>query len=238
MPPTQIRAVSQETKTPSYNAPVLFPLWKQYMTTDTELNGYIRDELVKMAEAGTLVITDILQQPGRVWMAAGMAILGQVVNPETKVMTVDQQSIPPQLQTYSITVKSIVRKRTLEKDGQKVEIEECSPIRWKSSQLRPRTVMGARGSAKTNTQMVENTWMEPFVDGEPVTEAELYLRDAWLCLRQGGEFCNHAPREGIRFKKWLYREVRAEPLEQSETPEKGTARPNMPPQQNRARKAS
>jgi hypothetical protein len=168
------------------NPPDLFPQAGQF-NNERLLKKYIQRRLIELAREGKLSITDILNQDKRLWQVAGAIILGHTYQSwETRIPITDTSSIPMELRNYTVKIRTI--------NGH-------DKIRWKIGMVESdREVRGSKPENPTY-QMIDQ-WAN--IDGN---EAELFLSDAWMCLRQFGKFCKVANSASQRKRYWKYEEI-------------------------------
>jgi hypothetical protein len=172
---------------PDYDPPNLFPLEDDY-TTRAALRHYVDQRLLEMATSGELSITDLHNQSPACSEAAGMAILGQRFDEQSKTMVLDTPA-PMSLQTYMVKIKSV----------------HGDPIKYKIGREPKGNTIGAprRDHSAIEAQVkYEDVWAV-----SDKKEVEVPLPEAWRIMHQNGKYCRPAPRPGLQRKYWLYEEV-------------------------------
>jgi hypothetical protein len=175
----EIRA---STYSPDYvKADDLFPLLSQHQG-EMECRQYVEDEMIKLAKADKLSVTELHQQSTRAARLAGMIILGQHINPESMLMELHPERVPATLRNYRIKVKS-TGDRTIE---------------WKRGMEPKRTVQNRAGMV----HMHEGVYMR-----SKLKEAVVPLVTGWTILHQAGKYCVPGATLSAQAGRWHYEEV-------------------------------
>ena len=181
----------------------LFPEASQYHRES--LPWYVRQQLVELAKAGKLCLTEVMAQPARVANEAGMAILGQTWEHQHDPLlgsgarpVQDPAGPPKELAQYKVKLKPI---NAAAKD---------KTIRVKM----PKRLVGYRNSPNA-AQLGLNgdqrlAVYEDHHEEFPVCKgvATLPAPIAWHALKQAGARCCRAKRAEHQAKAWRYEEVR------------------------------
>jgi hypothetical protein len=174
-----------------YQAPYLFPNYEKFATAQRR-RSYLEEELVRLANAGALSVTDLYNQRDNLRDECGEIILGQDFDDEGNSTP---GSAPPELEMYRVKIRAL---------------DSAWNICFISgSKLSNRLVQG--GSADTyascendkKARHVEDTFYNA-----KAAECELPLALAWRCLRQYGAFCAPCLHAERRPDKWKCEEVK------------------------------
>ncbi len=160
--------------------PILFPNWRMLPSRD-ELFDYLKQGLEKMAEEGTLSVTALHNQPVPVPDYCGMIIMGNRFAEGNDRMI--GAIIPRVLKNYRVKIRA-------RKEG--------ATIGWKLGRESGRTLDVGYGAIKK---------YEDVYTTSNLTEAELALDDAWVCLHQHGAHCVSARSRRRQEKLWMFEEV-------------------------------
>jgi len=186
----------------SYSPPDLFPDAHRYGNNRADLHAYVREVLLDLAAVGKLSVTDLHNQSAQCSEAAGMCVLGQRFDEQSKAMVLDTPC-PEELARYKVKVRAI----------------RGAPIKYKIGREPRGAALGvARESSQSSTsaRREEDVWAV-----SDAKELEVNLPEAWRILHQAGAYCRPARREGLRKKLWLYEEVRPVPKKKPGRPKKG-----------------
>ena len=170
----------------------LFPQAADHRSEPGGLQEHVMGRLVELAKSDELMITEILQEDARIWSIAGKAITGIVYDPENQKEEYQPHSIPDELVNYPVVIECIDT--------------SMKTIRWKG----PMKSVGRkvkRGNGSTRKVSVLRSEFTPRWFEVPGPRAILSIQDAWLCLRQLGQYCSPAPSSDIRKANWKIREV-------------------------------
>lgn len=167
--------------------PVLFPQATQHHT-ELEQRAYLKEELIKLAQAGTLCVTDIMNQPQGVGDACGMIILGQIF----REGRMESEPVPSVLEEYLVKLRPLAGR---------------DEVAWKSGRESIGTV--ARGQGKVELFQDVYEYAKPGPDGT----VSLRLPIAWKALRQYGANCRKCRRVSARPDVWRFEEVRPQQQE-------------------------
>jgi len=207
-----IHTSSQIHRAHGYVAPRLFDGWEAYKADDRELRAYIEQEMAKLADAGELYVTDLLNQQRRLSEVAGQIILGQAHYRGAQAgMSTMPVPIHPSIKLYKVHVKSTqgrnLRVRMPRRNDEEARREMTGEVMA--------TVATAMipGGDKVHSKLVD---VEKVYD---VKEGELPINEAWVMLRQYGMFVTK------REKMWRYVETKV--LDRVERPseKRGPGRP-------------
>lgn len=173
-----------------YRAPQLFGAAGNYRD-DYELREYVAEEMIAMAEAGTLCVTDLMNQPPRISEQVGNVILGREVQPEDRKMLTDGY-VPEQLSEYKVKLRAL--------NGHKTALLKI-PARQRGRIF--------KGAASVPTYAGETKEI-PF---DPHGILELRLPEAWRVLRFCGANCRKFKRTTAQAMYWRCEEVMPERAE-------------------------
>lgn len=186
----------------TYSVPELFPQIHRYV--GPRRRQYVEETMVELAKAGTLCVTDLMNQAQPVADLAGQVILGQeIIDHKQKL----GKRVPRELSTYQVRVRSL--------NGE--------TVKWCRDMVPGAPIQKGRAEYYDGQDkpLAAYRVMEEWVDTEQC-DVMLDLPDAWLCLRQTGKFCRRCPREARQAKEWKCEEVRPEPKgEEPAKPERG-----------------
>ena len=142
-----------------------------------------------MVEDGSFSVMDIHNQHIACCEAAGMIILGQRFDEETREMKHDDPC-PDELLRYKVKIRAI----------------GDHPIKYKLGRANKGRSLGAAPREKSRVQRkprLEDVWAV-----SDKKELDVPLPEAWKILHQHGKYCRPANREGLRKIYWLFEEVR------------------------------
>ena len=181
----------------------LFPDANQYHRES--LPGYIRQQLVELAKANKLCLTEVMAQPKRVANEAGMVILGQswehqhdeLLGSGAKPVP-DPAGPPEELAQYQVKLKVI--NAAAEEKTIRVKL----PKRLVGYRNSPNAAqLGLNGDQRL--AVYEDDYREFKVTrGQATLPAPI----AWHALKQAGARCCRAKRAEHQAKAWRYEEVR------------------------------
>jgi len=194
------------------------------------IQNYVLRQLVDLARRGEMFLTELLpsrrQHPGATF-AIGNIIGGQELSASGLLRPM--HSVPRELRDARVTIRSVPFLRSVDRrepDG-RVVFSHMAPhvdtVRW--SDRRP-LADSSPEKAEARALGLDNlvtgdaaTWQTYLVDTGK-TEISLPMREAWLCLKSAGAYCQPAKRSQTRASLWRFREVNAicwpadgEPLE-------------------------
>lgn len=209
---------------PAYTPPVLFPRIRSAPLGDLRFR-YIMKQLLLLQEKGELFVTDLLAQPSATRDDVGLALTGQIIDPQSHLHVRSAEDVPPVLLIHKFKIRCI--------EGR------ADTIKYKRAVVKdPRgkvlgSKMGVSEDGETwHQQMVRN--VDHWRDWES-KEAELPFRDAWVCMSQYGKWCRRADRLELQMKYWIYEEPdhlahlerlkKAEEEERNPTTKRGSGRP-------------
>lgn len=179
------------TVRPDYEAPNLFPESGKYQNPE-HLRRYVTKRLMEMVADNTLSVTDLHNQVSRCREMAGMVILGQRIDPDSKMMMHDEPP-PMELMMHEIKIKAIGGVPIKYKKGRKPRGQMIGAAR--------RTGEGDNYSEVEQKERHEDVWMV-----SDKQEASVPLMEAWRILHQYGKYCRPASRAALQKKYWLYEE--------------------------------
>lgn len=177
---------------PDYEPPLLFTKRGHYVGPRA-LREYVKNEMIAMAEDGTLRVTDLCNQGPTIRDAVGMVLYGVALEGSSPHTARPGQSIPRELLNYRVKIKSIKGDTIKWKDG----VEEYATLKPPGRA----SFFDGQGSDQ-DLMLKRDVW----IDSE-VTEDDFDLPTAWKILNQYGKHCRPAKRSGLQDKYWKYEEV-------------------------------
>ena len=166
-----------------------------------ERRKYVEDEMVEMCRAGTLCLTDLMQQGLPLIDLIAQVIWGNAIVDGNSVSGLP---VPREIENWRVTIECIP--------------DRADTIKWKRG-TRVADYVDWRGHGTSRRRTV----MEDDIVDLECTRAEMNLKDAWQLMRRAGENC--APVRSVRRQEsvWQYREVMKE-----KTPTDNTRGPGRP----------
>lgn len=193
--------------TSDYEPPLLFRDYGKYRDYD-DLRLYIENELIRMAEEGTLCVTDCLNQPSKIRNTIGEILKGIRWNEERRQE--GGMEIHPALTSYQVKIRSINGKNITWKRGKE-------PLRRKYSQHGGSTTISGESNYRNNLKLYTDVYIDT---GQK--EISISLPQAWTALSQAGKYCRPARREGLQRKYWHFEEVMPGKKSDDETESSGS----------------
>lgn len=180
------------------NFPLLFQEIGSMANKDQKYS-YVREELIRMALDGTLVLTHLFAQGPEIRDLCGEVILGHYNGPQGTefVDPVDE------LRDLTFRIRSIVPGWNVSFKSGWRKVNPARPGRFLTPQehklLGPNKV---KSNASLNEPVIKNTGK---------TDVRLGIRDAWLCLRKHGKNCAVVTGGAMAKSVWKCEEVWGEP---------------------------
>lgn len=215
----------------------MFPKLEDIQRDDLR-REYVKEELVRMAEAGTLWMTEVMNQRALAYQHIGDVFLGHglVDDPESSTPAKRHQvgfDIPQELEEYRVLITSI--DRGCKKHVKSPDVEKCKeckldeeltinqgkePIRYLKGTKMSKTIRAGVKRRKHTQPQFETNIVKPKTDGKPKTEGLFSPTVAWRILKDFGQYVKIAPHEHDRRMNWVYAEehpdARAKRLDKKE----------------------
>lgn len=210
--------LAEERPTPRdmpYSAPDMFP--GVVGLKHEALREAVEQGLVDHARAGTLNVTDLMNQSVYIKIMAGDIIMGQAIDYTEQDRPHIHREPPEELMTYPIRVRLLPcpegmggrwPKTILWKKGLLPRRMSVSRSRTMETMTTKLTVGGA--APASGTERVPLLEEVQFNTGK--TEATMRIDHAWNCLRMHGKFCRREIKAKTQLANWWYVEVRTCPM--------------------------
>jgi len=182
-----------------YRAPTLFAGVANYKN-EWELRDYLTDEMVAMAEAGTLSVTDLMNQEPRTAEICGQILLGHESREDGTMM--QGQDVPSELADYMVKLKSI-------NNAPSVYFKRSARMSGRAYRRRGSVAMYSAETAEV-----------PFPSDGVL---EMKLPEAWRVLRFCGANCRKVKRTTAQSRMWRCEEVKSGVSADGESPRRRRA---------------
>jgi hypothetical protein len=214
-----------ETPLDGYEAPELFP--EAYRIRDREmLQQYVIDEMDRMAQEGTLIVTHVMNQDPRVRDLAGRAVFGLYVDDENTERA-DIRRIPESLLRYRVKIKKLGR--------WPIEYKEGMGVSGYKSTARADSAVSLAAPKKYTKRSCPR--YKAIIKRTSKSEVEVDLQQAWQILQQYGWHCRRA-KGRLQADLWRYQEIFPEPREEPTTDDFETIGPEPSRRRGRPPKRS